>query len=114
MPRSSLGRPSFTRFWLGETATVLAYQMLVVAVAWQTYDLTSSALSLGLIGLVQFAPMFLFALPAGQVADRYDRRRVALVCQLVQLVIAVAYAAAGVAGALTPALIYTGSFIIGT
>ncbi|HEV7802723.1 MAG TPA: MFS transporter [Burkholderiales bacterium] len=113
MPVSSLRRPSFTRFWLGETATVLAYQMLVVAIGWQTYELTDSALSLGLIGLVQFTPQFLLTLPAGHVADRYDRRRIALVCQTIQFVIAVMLAVASFTGALSTFLIYAGSFSMG-
>lgn len=41
----------YRRYWLGEAATVLAYQMLAIAIGWQVYDLTNSALSLGLIGL---------------------------------------------------------------
>jgi MFS family permease len=114
MAVSLLKNPSFTRFWLGETATVVAYQMLVVAVAWQMYELTDSALSLGLIGLVQVTPYFLFVLLAGHVADVYDRRRVALGAQAVQLAVAAGYAVASVTGTLTPLLIYAGSFCIGT
>ena len=104
---------SFTRFWLGETATMLGYQMLVIAIGWQTYDLTDSALSLGLIGLVQFTPQFLFTLPAGHVADRYDRRRVALFCQAVQWMIAVMLAVASWRGTLATPHIYAGSFFMG-
>jgi MFS family permease len=113
VPAPSLRRPSFIRYWLGETATVLAYQMLVIAIGWQTYELTDSALSLGLIGLVQFAPQFLLTLPAGHVADRYDRRRIALVCQVLQLAIAATLAAASYTGALSTLLIYAGSFFMG-
>jgi MFS family permease len=110
---SSLKRPAFTRFWIGETATVLAYQMLVVAVGWQTYDLTNSALALGLIGLVHFTPQFLLLLPAGHFADRHDRRRIALGAQIVQLGVAVTFAGASVTGALSTAVIYGGSVFIG-
>ena len=56
----------------------LAYQMLVVAVGWQVYDLTNSAMSLGLIGLMQFTPQFLLTLVVGHVADRYDRRLIVM------------------------------------
>src|SRR5215210_4155536 len=110
---SSLKRPAFTRFWIGETATVLAYQMLVVAVGWQTYDLTNSALALGLIGLFHFASQFLLLLPAGHFADRHDRRRIALGAQLVQLAVAITFAWASVTGALSTPLIYGGSLFIG-
>jgi MFS family permease len=111
--RSALRQPAFTKLWLGETATVLAYQMLVVAVGWQTYDLTDSALALGLIGLFHFSSQFLFLLPAGHVADRFDRRRIALAAQVVQLGVASTLAAASFNGALTSVLIYAGSFFIG-
>jgi MFS family permease len=114
MSVSLLKNGSFRRYWLGETATVVAYQMLVVAVAWQMYDLTDSALNLGLIGLVQVTPYFLFVLLAGHVADVYDRRRVALGAQAIQLAVAAGYAVASITGTLTPLLIYAGSFCIGT
>src|SRR3954471_17634291 len=84
--------PAFSRFWIAETITTLGNQMLTVAVAWQTYELTSSALSLGLIGLAQFAPVFAFALIAGHAADRYDRRRIALLSQLLQCAVAITFA----------------------
>lgn len=51
-----------------------ANQMLMVALGWQMYDLTQSAWDLGLVGLYQFIPALLFTLPAGHLADRYDRR----------------------------------------
>ena len=53
-----------------------AVQMLSVALGWQIYDLTGSALDLGLVGLVQFVPPLCLTLLVGQVADRYDRRYV--------------------------------------
>ena len=59
----------WTRF-LGTAAN----QMLLVALGWQMYDLTGSALDLGLVGLLQFIPTLIFTIPAGQLADRVDRR----------------------------------------
>jgi len=64
--------------------------MLGVAVGWQLYSLTGSALDLGLVGLVKFVPMVLLTAGVGQVADRCDRRLVVIVCEVVK--------AAGVAG----------------
>jgi len=63
-----------------------------VAVGWQLYAITGSPLDLGLVGLVQFAPIILLTLVVGHVADRYDRRLIAVVCQTVE-----ALAAAGLA-----------------
>ena len=56
--------------------TVDSTQMLVVAVGFQVYDVTRNPLDLGLVGLSQFLPFVLLILPAGHVADRYDRRHV--------------------------------------
>jgi MFS family permease len=58
------------------TRTLARITMLVqsVAVGWQVYALTHSPLSLGIVGLVEFAPMFLLTLPAGEMADRFDQR----------------------------------------
>jgi len=58
--------------------------MLGVAVGWQLYALTGSALDLGVVGLVQFVPMVLLTLVVGQVADRCDRRIVVIVCEIVK------------------------------
>jgi MFS family permease len=58
--------------------------MLSVAVGWQVYALTGSALYLGLVGLAQFLPMFILTLVVGMVADRFDRRLIARICQLIQ------------------------------
>jgi MFS family permease len=53
-------------------------QMLIVALGWELYNRTGSALVLGLVGLAQVVPLFLFTLPAGHVADRYNRKHVLL------------------------------------
>jgi len=65
-------------------AATIAYQMAAVAVGWQIYDLTHSALNLGLVGLVQFIPSLLLALYVGHVADRHDRQRIVSLAQLAQ------------------------------
>ncbi|WP_414708674.1 MFS transporter [Ramlibacter sp.] len=64
--------------------------MLFVAAAWQMYELTGSAWDLGLVGLFQFAPVVVFTLPAGHVADRFHRARV------VSLAVALQFAAAAI------------------
>jgi MFS family permease len=51
-------------------------QTQAVALGWDMYDRTGSAMALGLIGLVQFVPALLLFLPAGELADRFDRRKV--------------------------------------
>jgi MFS family permease len=69
-----------------------------VAVGWQIYDMVESPLALGLVGLAVFAPMFLLTLPAGEIADRFDQRRILVlsfaleaVCSGVLLALAAAH-----------------------
>jgi len=63
----------------------LGDQMLSVAVGWELYQRTNSALALGLVGLVQVAPVVLFSLPAGSIADRFPRQRVIVAAQTLSL-----------------------------
>ena len=106
MQTSLFRHAAFTRFWVGDIASTLANQMLMLAVGWQIYDITNSALSLGLIGLAHFGAQLLFTLPAGHVADRYDRRRVAMICQLIQCAAALTLAAGHYAGWIGVEVIY--------
>ena len=63
------------RFLVSSTfLAVIAEQMLGVALGWELYERTGSPLPLGIIGLVQVVPVLLLALPAGHIADRFDRR----------------------------------------
>jgi MFS family permease len=57
-----------------------------VSVGWQVYDLTHSPLALGIVGLVEFVPMFLLALPAGELADRFDPRRLITLASLLEAI----------------------------
>lgn len=111
-PKASHDR-SFTRFWAGETATVLAYQFLIVAIGWQIYDLTHSALDLGLVGLAHFGAQILFSLTAGHFADRHDRRRIAALCQLVKAAVAMTLALGSLRGWISAQVIYAAAFLVG-
>src|SRR5580692_7328776 len=77
--------PAFVSFWLAAVASGFGFQMLSVAVGWQVYALTGRAFDLGLIGLVQFVPSVLLALPAGHAADQFERRRIVLYGQIGEL-----------------------------
>ncbi|ADU67690.1 MFS transporter [Pantoea sp. At-9b] len=81
---SLLQHRSFVAFWLARTCSSFGFQMFSVAVSWQIYSLTNSAMALGMIGLMQFLPSVLLALPAGHLADQFDRRRIVLLGQLVE------------------------------
>jgi MFS family permease len=65
-------------------AGIMGAEAQSVGVAWQVYQITHSALALGYTGLALFAPGLFFVLPAGHIADRYDRRTIILICYTVQ------------------------------
>jgi MFS family permease len=72
----ALAHRDFRRFLGARFVIAVATQMLVVAVGFQVYAVTRSAFDLGLIGLSQFLPFVILVLPAGHLADAYDRRRI--------------------------------------
>lgn len=83
-----LQQPYFASFWLVRLLSTTSFQMLSVAIGWQMYTLTRDAFSLGLVGLAQFLPMVLLTLVVGQVADRFQRRRIVLLCLVTEGIIA--------------------------
>lgn len=76
VPSHVLGHRDFRLFLGARIVAGLAIQMLGVAIGWHIYDLTSDPLALGYAGLAVFLPIALFTLPAGDVADRLDRRHI--------------------------------------
>jgi len=103
----------FMRFWMARLSGVTANQMLMVAVAWHMYDITSSAWDLGLVGLFQFVPALLLTLPAGHVADQFHRGRIFAFCMLLQAVVAGVLIAATQQGFATRELILGVSVLLG-
>jgi MFS family permease len=75
----------FRRYQLARVAVILGAEAQSVAVAWQVYSITHRAIDLGYTGLALFLPGLIFLLPAGHVADRFDRRRVILACYVLQV-----------------------------
>src|SRR5215813_355138 len=78
--RIAFSHPAFVSFQFARFFTVLATEMQSVAVGWQVYEITHRPLDLGLVGLAQFLPTILLFLIAGHAADRYDRRKLLVVC----------------------------------
>lgn len=76
----------FMRFWCARLLTVMGFQMMSVVVGWDVYAMSGKPLYLGLLGLAQFVPMVLATLPAGYVADHFDRRLVMQVCMALEAV----------------------------
>lgn len=81
-PYVALRFRDFQWLTLGQFVGTLGQQMVSVAVGWELYERTNSALALGMVGLVQVVPVILLALPAGHIADRYDRRRLVIMTQV--------------------------------
>lgn len=103
----------FMRLWTARLASVSASQMLMVALGWQMYDLTGSAWDLGLVGLAQFVPALLLALPAGHWIDRHHRGRILAACLAVNLLVAAALTLASAGGLVTRGLLLALSVVLG-
>src|ERR1051325_5458405 len=104
----------FARYWISRVSSTVAMQMQAVAVAWQMYDLTRNPLDLGLVGLTQFVPAALFVLVAGHIADRYDRRRIVSICQLVAGLAGVTLAIGAAGGWMTRESLLAVVFVTGS
>jgi MFS family permease len=86
--RALLRERDYLSFWASRWLGSFGSQIQSVTMGWQVYELSrrahlgigQSALNVSLIGLVTFAPLFILALPAGETADRHDRRAVLLFC----------------------------------
>jgi len=79
----ALTHRDFRLFWIGQFVSTTGSQMRQAAVAWQIYVLTHSPVALGALGLVRAAPILLFSIFGGVVADTLDRRKLLLVTQAV-------------------------------
>ncbi|MGO7029380.1 MFS transporter [Rhizobium ruizarguesonis] len=104
---------SYTRFFFARFLLSFSQQIVSVAVGWQMYDQTGSAIYLGLIGLVQFLPSLLLILVTGSVADRYNRRAIAALCSLVSALCTLALLVMTVMGTFTPLPVFAMLLIFG-
>jgi MFS family permease len=88
-PYAALRLPNFRRYFLGNLMAAVGLHMQSTAVGWDIYERTGSAWSLGLTGLVQFLPVVPLFLVAGHAADRYSRRVIVMLAQLLVAIAAV-------------------------
>ena len=96
----------FRLIWSAEILSQTGTQIQRVAVAWQVFELTRDPLQLGLLGLARFIPLLLFGLAGGVVADRYDRRKILIVSQVLLMGVAAAFALLTATGTITIPWIY--------
>jgi len=95
----ALQEREFALLWTSSVSSGLASQMLAVAIGWQVYAIHRNPLDLGLVGLCEFVPLPILALPAGQLADRMSRRLVSAIALAVHVAIAAVLVAITLAGA---------------
>jgi MFS family permease len=81
-PYAAFRHRNYRLYALGNFLSVAGQQVLTAAAQWEIFERTHSLLALGLIGLVQWVPIFLLILPAGSLADRYNRRTIVILTQL--------------------------------
>src|SRR3954447_1636766 len=89
---TSLRHQNYRLLWFGSLVSNSGDWMDQVALNWLVYQLTNSAVSLGLLNLCRLMPILVFTLIGGVIADRFERRRLLFVTQAVAMVLAFALA----------------------
>lgn len=114
-PASPLAYRDYRLFWLARFSAVMATMAMVVIIAWQVYDVAradygmskgDAAFQLGILGLFQFLPLALLTPIAGWVADRFERRRIAILADIIDGSVAAAMAAATMLDVLSLPLLF--------
>ncbi|MEC8082669.1 MAG: MFS transporter [Pseudomonadota bacterium] len=114
IPSPLLKQKNFVHFWIGQIASSFAFQMLSVGIGWQIYDLTDSAMALGLVGLFQFLPQLLLTLVVGHVADRYNRRIICICTRLTMASTVGVLAYGNLTDTISAQMIYSCAVMMGT
>ena len=112
-PVRLLEQASYIKFASSRFFSSLAFQATTVALGWLVYDRTRNAYDLGFIGLAQFLPMVVLTFVVGHVADRLDRRRIALACQLTELAVVLFLTLGLLMGWLSVPLIFAAVAVLG-
>ena len=112
--------PAFRHYWVARLAATIAQMAMVIVIGWQVYDIAretmgieAAALRLGLIGVVQFVPLFALSLVAGWAADRIDRRYIARAAVALELFCAAALALVAWSNAMSLAWLYGIAALLG-
>ena len=112
--------PAFRAYWLARLTTTIAQMAMVIVIGWQVYDIAretlgvkEAALRLGVIGLVQFVPLFLLTPISGWVADRHDRRHVARLVVALEMLCALILFVATWSGRINLPILYGVAALLG-
>jgi MFS family permease len=109
-----LSHRSFLFFLLSRSLSRFSSLIGIVAFGWQVYDLTGSAFALGMMGLAGFLPTALLVFVAGNVADRYERKRILQACQFAEALTALLLACGAYAGWLNVVDLFIAVLVLGT
>ncbi|GCE25565.1 MFS transporter [Dictyobacter alpinus] len=112
-PYQAMRYSDFRLLLIGSFIVSMGERMLEVALGWELYERTNSALALGGVGLVLIIPVILLSLPAGQIADRFNRKGIVLISQIVMVLASLALTILSVLHG-SIAFIYVCLFVIGT
>jgi MFS family permease len=104
----------FAIYWSGGALSSAGTSLQSVAASVYVFTLTGSPLMVGLLNFAYFSPVLLFSLYGGVLADRYDRRRIVVICQSISLALAATLTLLTATGLVTPALVIALSFGMGT
>jgi MFS family permease len=105
--------PAFRLYSTSRIGAAIGQSMLQAIIAWQVFALSGSALDLGLVGLVRFAPALALSLVSGAIVDTYDRQRILLLAQLMPALTSAIMLAAIVSGRESLPLVYAIVFLVG-
>jgi MFS family permease len=112
--------PAFRAYWIARLAATIAQMAMVIVIGWQVYDIAretmdirDAAFQLGLIGLVQFVPLFLLTPVSGWAADRLDRRQIARAAILLELVCALVLGWSTWAGVISLPILFAVAALLG-
>ena len=115
LPRalSALSHRDFRLYWCGQAISLAGTWMQQMASGWVVTDLSSDATVLGLLNVTASLPMLLLSLKGGEIADRFEKRRILIVTQIVLMMLAFAYAALVYAGHITLVHVFVLSALFG-
>src|SRR3954471_23173789 len=91
-PYAALRFRDYRFYSIGWLCASIGFQMQLAAIGWEIYKWTGSAMKMGLAGGIQALPLIILALPAGHLADRYNRRTLAALGQVTAAICSIALA----------------------
>src|SRR4051812_21855336 len=119
-PTSPFQIADFRFYWVARLASTVAQMIMVIVIGWQVYDIARASMSLkeasfqlGMIGVVQFVPLFALTLVTGWTADRLDRRVIARATIALEIFCAVVLAVTAWRGTTTLPILFSVAALLG-